>query len=425
MKKKMRRFVVLAALTVGFSSGIVARKAFAADLLIADVNPNRVLRYDGSTGAFVGEFIPALGQDVNVIQSMAVGPNGNLYIATLDRIKRFDGSTGAFIDDFVPPGSGGLTIQNMVILFGPDGHLYVGACGGGNPGVLRFNGLTGVFMGIFVPVGSGGLVCPSGRMAFGPDGRLYVPDIGNDVLRYDGQTGAFVDAFVPNMSGGLFGPTGVAFLPDGDLLVASRGGNPPGGAVLRYSGQSGAFVGAFVPEGSGGLDAPRDLAFGPDGNLYVIGVFNHIVKRYDGITGAFIDDFVPSGSGGLEVPGYLAFAVFAPAPVCDIQLTQAHYVDGETITASVFRFANPRAVPVAVEIKGWLGLPTGLAVGTLNVGANGAVMLPAAFDMNLGPVALGAVVPATPRGLYEFSCRLLNPTTGAQLAVDRNRFTIQ
>ncbi len=78
--------------------------------------------------------------------------------------------------------------------------------------------------------------------------------------RYDGQTGAFLSNFASG--GGLNVPTGLAFGPDGNLLVGSFGTND----VKRYNGTTGAFLDTFA---SSGLNGPIDLTFGPDGNLYV------------------------------------------------------------------------------------------------------------------------------------------------------------
>ena len=73
-------------------------------------------------------------------------------------ILRYDGTTGAFIDSFVAMGSGGLSSPRPLI-FGPDGNLYVGDYGNGS--VLRYNGKTGVFIDQFVTPGSGDLVGPT------------------------------------------------------------------------------------------------------------------------------------------------------------------------------------------------------------------------------------------------------------------------
>ena len=43
-------------------------------------------------------------------QGLTFGPDGNLYVSSSvnDQVLRYDGSTGAFLDAFVSQGSGGL-----------------------------------------------------------------------------------------------------------------------------------------------------------------------------------------------------------------------------------------------------------------------------------------------------------------------------
>jgi streptogramin lyase len=294
-----------------------------ADLFASNQGANNILRYDETTGDFLGEFIPAGSGGLGIPDGLLFGPDGNLYVGSLltDSILRYDGITGDPLPSagnsgatFVPSGSGGLTFGSpgafdAWLIFGRDGNLYVKSGGIHEPpdssSVLRFNGATGEFIDAFVPAGSGGLTGPR-ALVFGPDGNLYVnasdPGPGT-VLRYDGTTGAFLDVFVPadsdpfgEHSAGL--PRGLVFGPDGNLYV-SRSDHP---SVLRYDGRTGAFLDAFVPEGSGGLVASTDPLFGPDGNLYVRSSPNlaqAAVLRYDGTTGAFIDRLFPYGSGGL------------------------------------------------------------------------------------------------------------------------------
>lgn len=115
--------------------------------------------------------------------------------------------------------------------------------------------------------------------------------------------------------------------------------------------------------------------------------------------------------------------VTGPSVLCDTQMDHPAYVNGEQVRVSVLRFANLTPDPVASEIKVWLGTPAG-AISIINAGATGSVMLPSGLDVNLGPFALFAVTPALPRGGYEFSCRLLNPTTGELLVSKRSAFVI-
>ena len=108
-------------------------------------------------------------------------------------------------------------------------------------------------------------------------------------------------------------------------------------------------------------------------------------------------------------------------PICDIQMSKSNYNIGDTVTATTFRLANPSSEPVAVEWKVWL-VPAALPpVSVINVGADGSVILPPGSDFDFGPLSL---FPGNVPGPYEFSCRLLDPTTGALLFEDLNPFSI-
>ena len=87
---------------------------------------DEVLRYDGTTGAFIDAFVTAGSGGLNNPYGILFGPDGNLYVASdgNKKVKRYDGTTGAFIDNFVPAGSGGLN-KPYDLLFGPDGNFYV------------------------------------------------------------------------------------------------------------------------------------------------------------------------------------------------------------------------------------------------------------------------------------------------------------
>jgi len=226
-----------------------------------------------------------------------------LFVTSRDNnsVLRYNGTTGAFIDDFVPDFSGGLE-EPVGLVFGPDGNLYVSS--EDSDQVLRYNGTTGAFIDVFAS--GGGLDFPFG-LVFGPDGNLYVSSFDStEVLRYNGTTGAFIDDFVEQFSGGLDDPTGLVFGPDGNLYVSSADND----RVLRYNGTTGDFINNFAS--GGGLDLPFGLVFGPDGNLYVSSLGTNEVLRYNGTTGAFMDVFVSMGDGGLDGPSFLVFQELPP-----------------------------------------------------------------------------------------------------------------
>jgi DNA-binding beta-propeller fold protein YncE len=342
------RSLIAAMLTLSLMAtvhgGITSQGGGAHDyLLVADFNRDAVRRYDGTTGAFIDNFVPKHVGGMNQPWGVLFGPHdNNLYVSTgefggpgqLKGILRYDGNTGAFIDNFA---LGGNLASPRGIIFGPDGNLYVadrkfiGKDWQLEGRVARYDGITGAYLGDFVPLGSGGLSIPT-QLVFGPSiedaGRLdlYVVSTGTDaVLRYDGTTGTFLGEFVTSGSGGLQGPVTMTFGPDGDLYVADFYSSDL--AVKRFQGLAdqspGAFIDTFIPAGTGGLRAPSGLIFGPDGNhdgqldLYLAevaanGLIKASVKRYDGVTGDFIDTFVIPRSGGLEGAVLITFTETDP-----------------------------------------------------------------------------------------------------------------
>jgi hypothetical protein len=70
--------------------------------------PSNILRFDGTTGNFVGVFVSS---GLGFVDGILWGPDGNLYVtnntATQASVNRYD-STGKLIDAFIAPGAGGL-----------------------------------------------------------------------------------------------------------------------------------------------------------------------------------------------------------------------------------------------------------------------------------------------------------------------------
>jgi DNA-binding beta-propeller fold protein YncE len=204
-----------------------------------------VVRYHGTTGAFMDEFVPANSGGLARPFALVFGPSGrgarlDLYVVSrlTDSVKRYDGTSGAYLGDFVAGGSGGLD-SPIGLTFGPDGNLYVSAgFGAARSAVFRFRGPTASSPGapmpspgnggaVFIASGSGGLLTTFG-LIFGPDGNgdgeqdLYLPSFRlagsnkadhrfSTIKRYDGVTGAFIDTFVTANSGGLDQPNYLIF----------------------------------------------------------------------------------------------------------------------------------------------------------------------------------------------------------------------
>jgi len=274
------------------------------------------IRGTGDDG-YLGNFITDLGgTGADRPTGWAFDADGNLYIAAADtdRILKYDGVTGAFIGEFVAPAAGGLEGPEG-LAFGPDlnndrrAELFVASRG--SNAVLYFDGANGNPLGSLTDPR---LMEPTG-LAFGPDANadgtpeLYVGGfLSDNVVEFDVKAGAGVRNLVPPGRGGLDGPVGLVF-DSGRLYVVSTNDH----SVLFYNENTGAFLDDVVTSGLGGLNEPQYIAFGPDTNddgdreLYVSSRFTHSVLRYNARTGAFVDDFVYTSNGGLTAPTSVGF----------------------------------------------------------------------------------------------------------------------
>jgi glucose/arabinose dehydrogenase len=283
-----------------------SRAATLPHILVADFQLNRIGRYDVATGASLGTFA-----SVPKPNEMLVGPDGLLYVTssgtTLSSphsIIRFDPATGQNLGEFATNAS----LRGFD--FGPNGNLFAADVESG--AIVEFDRHTGANLGSFVS----GLADPV-AVRFGPDGDLYVarghhqtsPSF--NVLRFDGLTGASKGVFA---SAGIQNPQNLLFGPDGSLYVANQLVlSSPTENVTRYNGLTGELDSSFTLTGS--TINPQGLAFLPDGQL-LVGTGSNSVRRYNATTGAYIDDFIQGGmlfSGGVVLvpePSTCALAAF-------------------------------------------------------------------------------------------------------------------
>jgi len=176
------------------------------------------IRRDGTVSIFV-----ALGSGGPTARGgLAFGPDGNLYVAAAvgnnlaGEVLRYDGTSGAFLGVFA---STGLSVPEDLV-FGPDGNLYV--TNGYGDSVSRFNGRTGASMGFLVAPGAYGLDAPAG-LAFGRSEDLYVTSFPtNTIYRFARGTGALVSMFDLPYLDAVDTLLDVAFGPDRNLYTAIR-----------------------------------------------------------------------------------------------------------------------------------------------------------------------------------------------------------
>lgn len=229
------------------SAGPIATTA-NGDVLVADESAHRIVELSpsgavarawGSAGSGNGQFN---GQESPSIGGIAVAPSGNIYASDTwnGRIQEFSPS-GVFIrawgqqnlgqtnlkpDDFYGP-------RGMAV--GPDGNVYVADTGHKRVQVFSADGVSVRSIGQ-AGVLPGQLNEPS-SVAVDPSGRVFVADFWNSRVQVFSATGSYQSKFAVTawQNGGYNEPqiavdgTGRVFIPDsqsGNILVYSSAGTP-------------------------------------------------------------------------------------------------------------------------------------------------------------------------------------------------------
>ena len=272
--------------------------AAARDILVSSRNTHSVRRYDGDTGAYLGDFVDPGEGNLSTPQEVRYGPDGQVYVTGFGnrQIKKYDALTSDWLGNFT---SGYLLGNPTKTTFGPDSLLYVSQWAGTKT-VARFDAYTGDFVDEFTPAVNNGMA-----HAWDADGNLTLAVYGDgangNVLKFD-PSGAPLGEFIDSSL--LQGPVNLWF--DGNEL---RVVDWTRGTIERFDTTSGAWLGTLVS----GLTNAEGYTFGPDGLLYVCDWTANVVNRYhpDGTleTAAFISD------PGLVHPNSIVFMPEAPVGV--------------------------------------------------------------------------------------------------------------
>jgi sugar lactone lactonase YvrE len=143
-------------------------------LLVASRKTHSVLRYSLATGAFLGAFVPAHSGGLVSPFGLAFGPDGHLYVNGADnRVRRYDGATGTFLGILVGSAANGGLGDPRGMVFLPDGRLVVASRA--TNALLSYDGATGAFLGKFNKGGTTTALTfdePWG-VRIGPNGNLF------------------------------------------------------------------------------------------------------------------------------------------------------------------------------------------------------------------------------------------------------------
>ncbi len=145
------------------------------------------------------------------------------------------------------------------------------------------------------------------------------------------------------------------------------------------------------------------------------------------------------GTGQLNAVGLIStvFQVFTPfgdlrltelpaAPLCDVEMTQPAYVDGETTTLSVLRFANLGGADLPTRLIVELNYPAAAFTATaFDVGQDGSLILPTGWDIDYGPTSILPVTSPLPRGTWSYRCAIVDPFSGEVYSEDTAEFEIE
>jgi hypothetical protein len=167
----------------------------------------------------------------------------------------------------------------------------------------------------------------------------------------------------------------------------------------------------------------RDLSALP----YVVGGV-HTTGRLPAGTYTLVVDASAAGTAtdfeetDLEVR-FVAGGEPAARPQCRAEADHDTYVVGDIVTSGWLVFYNPRPEPIPVEVKLWLRRPSGEVTSAYNAGADGSESIPNGLYA-FGSQIMG-VDDQLEKGIWELGCRLLDPSTGVQLAEDSDLFEIR
>ena len=288
----MNTRLIVAAIAFPFLLAALSPHCVAADLLMTGGGANQVVRFNGSTTTLFASDPDPSGSDSSPTKmhapvALAYDTSGNLLVLNefSKNVLKFNGTSGAFIGSFIDTatlGSHGISDPDDMEV-GPDGNLYIMSHfneGGNN--IQKFDRSTGAYIGVFAA--AGGFYHQHG-LAFGPTGDAFQGHVDPKAIdRFNGPSGIPPGAFAGTFASdpGMSPILDLCFAPSG--LYVTTGG----AGVARFNSLTGAFMGYTVASGS-------YWGIAVDGPDLWISESAGTLKRYNATTGVFISDTVLAG----------------------------------------------------------------------------------------------------------------------------------
>lgn len=287
-------------------------------VLVSSRGESAVKEYD-LAGNFLGNFVEPGSGGLSGTEDMLFHPDGSVLVTGFANtaIKRYDGASGDYLGNFT---SGYSLNTPSKMSIGPDSLIYVTQWGATQNKVVRFD-LNGAFVDEFTSVGA-----PNGLgHVWDVDKNFYVALYGNGgngtVHKFDSlgnDQGIFITSFL------LQGPTSIWWDSAGDMLVEDF----TVGKVLRYNSQ-GQYQGEFIA----GMTNPEGIAFLPNGNLLIGDWGEDAVHQFDS-TGIDLGYF--ASGDGLTDPNSVKLRVVQSTSTKETEPSISSFSVSPTLGSDIF-----------------------------------------------------------------------------------------
>lgn len=229
----------------GLSGPISVAKASDGTFVISNYNDGTLVKIDPASGR-IRPFVRGLKNP----RGLAIGPDGNFYVAASAANKIMKITPEGAISDFASLG------QPYDLAFDPSGNLFVTR--------PEASAIVKIGVGGVVELFAQGVARGPQALRYDAGGTLWITNSDNSLRKVDTDNRASVVAT------GLVTPRGLAVLPNGDILVAERGAN----RIARISnGVKSVFA--------AGLGQPYGVAVDGEGVVHVTESASNRVSRFD------------------------------------------------------------------------------------------------------------------------------------------------